>query len=152
MKYFVGIKTLKNIPIRYYTMKNNVGASRMMAFNNSDHALTFKEYLSNYRARFNKWPSIDATQSEDLVESCSLDYYEKVPKVDKLLRIVGWEEEHIKDISHSVDIISITKFTFDYKSNIMRIIASDVSSPKNIKIYRDKLETHLKTKGYNKYM
>jgi len=153
MKYFVGIKTLKNVPIRYYTMKNDFGVCRMMAFKNSEHALRFKEYLSNYRALFKKWPSIDASVSDDVDESyCSLDYYNKVPKVDKLLRIIGWEEEHVKDISNSVDIIDITKFTFDHESNVMRITALDISLPKNIEVFRKKLEFDLKNTGGNEYM
>lgn len=146
MKYFVGIKTLKNSPVRYYTMKNKVGASRMIAFRNTDSAIEFKNYLAKYRAKFNHWPVIDASNNEQNINSSNFNKCHTVEYVENVLRVVGWEEKHLNDLhSSSVDIIEVTKFSYYFDTNLMKMTAYDFPNLKNIEDFRENLKFNLKS-------
>lgn len=146
MKYFVGIKTLKMSPVKYYTMKNNVGASRMIAFKNINSAVDFKDYLAKYRSLYNHWPVIDASLKEQYVNTQGNTKHHSPGNIYKLLKVVGWEDVDVDELSHSsVDIIEVTSFNYDFQTNMMRMTAFDLPNSTSIEDFRQKLKFNLKS-------
>ena len=142
MKYLVGIKTLKTSPYKYFTMKNKSGVSRLIAFSERNTAEKFKDYISQYRFKYNVWPQLDATLSESYVhDSCSSKH--SLEKINRLLNVVETDEEYLIALSvqHNVDSIITNSFEYSYDdTSKIKMKGYDQSLIKDINLFRINLE------------
>jgi len=111
MKYFVVTKPFVKSQCRYFTMKNKMGASRILAFDSKELATSFKKYAVYHRSAFGSWPVLDASNTDSVhlsSEKCKLTQL-----VDKHVHVIGWE-----DVDFSVPFITGTFFKFDEELNV----------------------------------
>lgn len=145
MKFLIGIKPLKT-SYKYFTMRNKVGASRIIAFNEYKTAQEFKNYLGDYRAKYNIWPQLDASSEPQTQGSINIDEYICPEQVENLIQdvdIVEIKDEDLLYLSSQNNLDSIITKSFEYDINEDRVKMTayeNVSTLKDINMIRINLE------------
>tara|TARA_B110000046_G_C12908181_1_gene361655 strand:+ start:191 stop:601 length:411 start_codon:yes stop_codon:yes gene_type:complete len=123
---------------RYFTIKNNNGAPRIVAFYERQNAMEFQNFLVTHRAFKGYWPVVDASGIYKK-KSYITDTKVNVANINKLISIEPLDENIYQHLN--VNIALCHHFAFNLNNEAITFQATEyIHKKEHLDEYRERLE------------
>lgn len=138
MSYLISIKPFKSSRSRLFTIRNDFGSPRIVAFYQLDKAIEFKNYLVTHRAFRGYWPILDASGICPPIY-ITLQKQHNVSQIDNMIHIEQLDDSVYSKLNVNIAVCHHFSFNLHHDNVTFRAIEFNTKKER-IEEFKERLE------------